>query len=76
MANGLNGAKVLTPHELAMEDAKKEYMERVYNMTHGQLFSELMRVYTESAKLLQAANAEILRLKELVDGKPEQHPVH
>ena len=76
MADGVNGSSVLTPSQLAMEDAKKQYMERIWSMTHGQLFSELMRVHTESAKLLQSAEAEIARLKALVDDESEQCPAH
>ena len=52
---------------LAMEDVKKAYMERVYSMSHSELFHELMRVHTESAKLLQEAYAENERLKDAVD---------
>ena len=63
----VNGTAIKTATELAIEDAKKEYMERVWAMTHDQLFSELMRVHTESAKLLQEAEAEILRLIQLLD---------
>ena len=50
-----------------MEDVKKAYMERVYAMTHAELFHELMRVHTESAKLLQDAHAENERLKDSLD---------
>lgn len=49
---------------LAMEDVKKAYMEKVYTMTHAELFHELMRVHTESAKLLRDANDENERLKD------------
>jgi hypothetical protein len=47
-----------------MEDVKKAYMEKVYAMTHAELFHELMRVHTESAKLLRDANDENERLKD------------
>ena len=63
MAEGINGSGA---SYLAMEDAKKMYMERVYNMSHGELFSELMRVHTESSRLLTQAQNEIARLKELL----------
>ena len=43
------------------------YMERVYAMTHAELFHELMRVHTESARLLQDAHAENERLKGQVE---------
>jgi len=49
---------------LAMEDVKKAYMEKVYTMSHAELFHELMRVHTESAKLLRDANDEAARLKD------------
>ena len=63
MENKLNGHDKMMP--LAMEDIKKAYMERVYAMSHAELFHELMRVHTESAKLLQDAESEIERLKRL-----------
>ena len=62
MENTLNGHKMMP---IAMEDVKKAYMERVYAMSHAELFHELMRVHTESAKLLQEAQAEIERLERL-----------
>lgn len=49
---------------LAMEDVKKAYMEKVYAMSHAELFHELMRVHTESAKLLRDATDEVERLKD------------
>jgi hypothetical protein len=49
---------------LAMEEVKKAYMEKVYTMSHAELFHELMRVHTESAKLLRDANDETARLKD------------
>jgi hypothetical protein len=53
---------------LAMENAKKDYMEKCWGMTHAQLFSELMRVHTESAKMLQTAQEKIAELeRELED---------
>ena len=58
---------IQTMMPLAMEDVKKAYMERVYAMTHAELFHELMRVHTESSKLLQDAYAENERLKDTVE---------
>ena len=52
---------------LAMEDVKKAYMERVYSTSHAELFHELMRVHTESSKLLQDAHDELARMKDKVD---------
>jgi len=63
MANVLNGHSVMMP--IAAEDMKKVYMERVYAMTHAELFHELMRVHTASAQMLQDANAELERLRRL-----------
>jgi hypothetical protein len=37
-------------------------MERVYKMTHAELFHELMRVHTESARMIMELQAEIERL--------------
>ena len=65
MENKLNGHDKLMP--LAMEDVKKAYMERVYTMTHAELFHELMRVHTASAQMLQDANAELERLRRLTE---------
>jgi len=72
MANRINGGHVLTQTELAIEEAKKNYMEQVWAMTHDQLFSELMRVHTESAKIIQEQEVEILRLIQLLDADAER----
>jgi hypothetical protein len=71
MENKLNGHDKMMP--IAMEDVKKAYMERVYTMTHAELFHELMRVHTESAKLLQASEAE---LKKVRDQLAQYEPIH
>lgn len=52
---------------LAMEDVKKAYMEKVYTMSHAELFHELMRVHTESAKLLNDCHAENERMKDKLE---------
>ena len=52
---------------LAMEDVKKAYMEKVYAMSHAELFHELMRVHTESSKLLRDATDEVARLKDTLE---------
>jgi hypothetical protein len=52
---------------IAAEDVKKAYMERVYAMSHAELFHELMRVHTESARLLQDVHAENERLKDTLE---------
>lgn len=58
---------IQTMMPLAMEDVKKAYMEKVYTMSHAELFHELMRVHTESAKLLRDATDEVARLKDTLE---------
>lgn len=48
---------------VAADDIKHAYMERVYAMSHAELFHELMRVHGESARLLQMAQTEFERVK-------------
>ena len=56
----------------ASDDAKKMYMQRIWQMEKDAIFHELMRVHGESSKLLLKAEAEIKYLKSLLDG-PEDH---
>jgi hypothetical protein len=49
------------------DDAKRAYMQRIWTMNKEQIFHELMRVHGESARLLNQANAELLRLRELLE---------
>ena len=58
---------------IAMEDVKRAYMERVYAMSHAELFHELMRVHTESARLMQIAESELRRLQERIE---QYEPIH
>jgi hypothetical protein len=58
--DNVNGA----PTALAAEDAKKDYMARVYKMTHAELFHELMRVHTASAQMINELQAEVEKLTE------------
>ena len=70
MENGMNGSNVLSVDqyiEKAGDDAKKQYMARIWAMTKEQLFHEVMRVQGESAKLLMQAQAEINYLKSLLE---------
>jgi len=53
--------------EKADDQAKKMYMERIWRMGKDEIFHELMRVHDESSKLLMAAQAEITRLKNILD---------
>ena len=55
-----DGNAVLTQ---APEDMKRDYMARVYKMTHGELFHELMRVHGESAKMIADLQARIEELE-------------
>ena len=54
---------ILENLDTAGDDLKKAYIERVWNMTKGELFNELMRVQTESAKIITASHNEIVRLQ-------------
>lgn len=58
---------------IAAEDVRKAYMERVYAMSHAELFHELMRVHHESAKLLQEAQGELERVREAL---ARYEPIH
>jgi len=65
MENGINGVEKLI--EVAADDAKKAYMQRVWAMNKDQIFHELMRVHGESSRLLTIAQNEINRLRELLE---------
>ena len=65
MENGINGVEKLI--EVAADDAKKAYMQRVWAMNKDQIFHELMRVHGESSRLLTIAQNEINRLIELLE---------
>ena len=41
------------PTAVAPEEARKDYIARVYKMSHAELFQELMRVHAEAAKLIE-----------------------
>ena len=53
--------------ETANDQAKKMYMQRIWEMSKDQIFHELMRVNGESSKLLAQATAEITYLKSILD---------
>ena len=65
MENEINGVEKLI--EVAADDAKKAYMQRVWAMSKDQIFHELMRVHGESSRLLTVAQNEINRLRELLE---------
>jgi len=72
MENGLvNGHNAMMP--MAAEDMKKAYMERVYAMSHAELFHELMRVHTESARLMQMAQGEMEKVRSQLE---QYEPIH
>jgi len=60
----------------APDDLKKAYIERVWNMTKGELFNELMRVQTESAKIISASHNEIVRLQGVLRGLESGDGLH
>ena len=62
--------------EKAGDIAKKQYMQRIWEMTKEQIFHELMRVHGESSKLLIAAEEEIKYLKSLLDSPEDGDAVH
>ena len=43
------------PTQVAPDDARHDYIARVYKMTHAELFAELMRVHTEANRLVNEA---------------------
>jgi hypothetical protein len=45
------------PTSVAPDDARHDYIARVYKMTHAELFAELMRVHTEANRLVTEAVA-------------------
>ena len=71
MTEKVNGGSVMMP--VAADDIKKAYMERVYAMSHAELFNELMRVHSESARLLRMAGEELDKVR----GQLAQYePIH
>jgi hypothetical protein len=71
MESSVNGHNAMMP--MAAEDMKKAYMERVYAMSHAELFHELMRVHTESARLMQIAQEEFERVRSQLE---QYEPIH
>jgi hypothetical protein len=60
MSEQANGA---IPTTLAAQDAKMDYMSRVYKMTHAELFHELMRVHSASAQMIKDLESQVEELK-------------
>jgi hypothetical protein len=74
MENSVNGVESLI--EVAPDDAKKMYMQRIWAMDKEQIFHELMRVHGESSRLLSMAQQEILRLQELIEPEDDGDAIH
>jgi hypothetical protein len=73
----MNGTVTVEQYiEKANDDAKKMYMQRIWNMDKDQIFHELMRVHGESSKLLLRAEEEIKYLKSLLDGPEDGDARH
>ncbi len=51
------------PTNVAPDDARHDYIARVYKMSHAELFAELMRVHTEASRLTTDLQAQIDKLK-------------
>jgi hypothetical protein len=77
MENGMNGSVTVEEYiKKASDDAKKMYMQRIWQMEKDAIFHELMRVHGESSKLLLKAEAEIKYLKSLLDGPEDGDARH
>jgi hypothetical protein len=77
MENRVNGSvSVDELIEKASDDAKKQYMSRIWAMTKDQLFHEVMRVQGEAAKLLTSAQVEIDRLNHLLGNHEDGDAIH
>lgn len=51
------------PTAMAAQDAKMDYMTRVYKMTHAELFHELMRVHSASAQMIKDLEDVVAELR-------------
>jgi len=72
MENGLvNGHNAMMP--MAADDMKAAYMARVSRMNAVELFQELMRVHTESARLMQMAQEELEKVRSQLE---QYEPIH
>jgi hypothetical protein len=59
--------------QLAADDLKQQYLNRVAAMSHEELFAELMRVHRESARLMAIAQRQYERVRANLE---EYEPVH
>ena len=78
MANTvINGAMSVEQYiDKADDQAKKMYMQRIWEMNKDQIFHELMRVHGESSKLLVQAQAEITYLRSFLDSPEDGDARH
>jgi len=79
MENGIKANNVVSVQqyiEKADDQAKKMYMQRIWNMDKENIFHELMRVHAESSRLLMQAENEIAYLKSLLDGPEDGDARH
>ena len=77
MENGIKDAVSVQQYiEKAGDIAKKQYMQKIWEMTKENIFHELMRVHAKSSELLMAAESEIAYLKSLLDGPEDGDAKH
>jgi len=77
MENGIKDAQSVQQYiEKAGDLAKKQYMQRVWEMTKEQIFHELMRVHAKSSELMLQAEAELQYLRSLLDGPEDGDARH
>jgi hypothetical protein len=64
MSTEPNGAEIIEELIQTAEDAaRKQYLDRVWAMNKTEMFGELMRVHTESNRLLLVAQTQIQALQ-------------
>jgi recombinational DNA repair ATPase RecF len=62
-----NGAEIIEELIQTAEDAaRRQYLDRVWAMNKTEMFGELMRVHTESNRLLLVAQTQIQALQEQI----------
>lgn len=67
MSINVIGAEVIEELiQTAEEAARKQYLDRVWAMNKTEMFGELMRVHTESNRLLHVAQTQIQGLQEQI----------
>ena len=77
MENGIKDAVSVQQYiEKADDLAKKQYMQKIWEMSKENIFHELMRVHAKSSELLMQAEAEIVYLKSILDGPEDGDARH